>query len=228
MLGIKHVRDGTNLGPIIEVPEAFIVVARDPGAVAAAAIEAIASHAWSSASACTSATLPVMAPELPFDPIEEAARQWRQHWGDGPAPAMAAVTSIMRVQQIVMGRLNEILAPHDLTFPRYEALMLLYLSRRGSLPLGKMGVRLQVHRTAVTNLIDGLERSRYLERSPHPSDRRTTLATITKAGRQVAQTATEELNAAQFGTEPLEPRELETLVGIMRGLRAAADHFPTV
>jgi DNA-binding MarR family transcriptional regulator len=168
-----------------------------------------------------------MARELSFDPVEEAARQWREHWGDGPVSAMAAVTSIMRVQQIVMGRLNEILALHDLTFPRYEALMLLYLSRLGSLPLGKMGVRLQVHRTAVTNLIDGLERSRYLKRSPHPSDRRTTLATITESGRAVAQAATEELNAAQFGTEPLGPGELDTLVRIMRGLRAAADHFPT-
>jgi DNA-binding MarR family transcriptional regulator len=168
-----------------------------------------------------------MCAELSFDPIEEAARQWREHWGDSPSPAMAAVTSIMRVQQIVMGRLNEILAPHDLTFPRYEALMLLYLSRHGSLPLGKMGVRLQVHRTAVTNLIDGLERSRYLERSPHPSDRRTTLATITEAGRRVAQAATEELNAAQFGTEPLRAGDLDTLIRIMRGLRAAADHFPT-
>jgi DNA-binding MarR family transcriptional regulator len=168
-----------------------------------------------------------MASELSFDPIEEAARQWREHWGNGPAPAMAAVTSIMRVQQIVMSRLNEILAPHDLTFPRYEALMLLYLSRLGSLPLGKMGVRLQVHRTAVTNLIDGLERSGYLARSPHPSDRRTTLAAITGAGRRVAQAATEELNAARFGTEPLRRDELDTLVHIMRGLRAAADHFPT-
>jgi DNA-binding MarR family transcriptional regulator len=168
-----------------------------------------------------------MASGLSFDPIEEAARQWREHWGEEATPAMAAVTSIMRVQQIVMGRLNEILAPHGLTFPRYEALMLLYLSRHGSLPLGKMGVRLQVHRTAVTNLIDGLERSGYLERSPHPSDRRTTLATITAAGRRVAKRATEELNAARFGTEPLAPGDLETVVGILRELRAAADEFPT-
>jgi DNA-binding MarR family transcriptional regulator len=167
-----------------------------------------------------------VAPELGFDPIEEAARQWRKHWGRAAVPSMAAVTSIMRVQQIMMARLNEILAPHDLTFPRYEALMLLYFSRQGSLPLGKMGVRLQVHRTAVTNLVDGLERSGYLERTPHPSDRRATLATITDAGRRVAATATEELNSARFGTEPLAASELDTLVTILRGLRAAADNLP--
>ena len=52
--------------------------------------------------------------------------------------------------------------------------MLLYYSRRGSLPLGKMGDRLQVHRTSVTNIIDGLERSSFVRREPHERDRRTT------------------------------------------------------
>ena len=89
---------------------------------------------------------------------------------------MAAVTSIMRVQQILLARLNDTLKPFDLTFPRYEALMLLFYSRKGALPLGKMGDRLQVHRTSVTNIIDGLERSGFVTREPHERDRRTTLA----------------------------------------------------
>ena len=103
---------------------------------------------------------------------------------------MVATTSIMRAQQILMARLNEILDAFDLTFPRYEALMLLYLSSRGSLPLGKIGERLQVHRTSVTNLVDGLERSGYAERVPHESDRRMMLAVITGQGRAVAEEST--------------------------------------
>src|SRR3990170_477152 len=99
---------------------------------------------------------------------------------------MSAVTSIMRVQQILMARLNAVLDPLGLTFPRYEALMLLYYSRAGALPLGKMGDRLQVHRTSVTNTIDGLERLKYVERTPHEEDRRTTLARITDRGRAAA------------------------------------------
>src|SRR4051794_24147296 len=81
---------------------------------------------------------------LTFDPINEAGRQWKKHWGSSVVPPMMAVTSIMRAQQILIARLNETLEPFELTFSRYEALMLLYLSRTGSLPLGKMGVRLQV------------------------------------------------------------------------------------
>jgi hypothetical protein len=104
---------------------------------------------------------------LPFDPIEEARRQWQRHWGDAATPSMVAVTSIMRTQQILLARLNELLAPWELTFPRYEALMLLYYSRRGSLPLGKMGERLQVHRTSITNVVDGLERLGLAVREAH-------------------------------------------------------------
>jgi DNA-binding MarR family transcriptional regulator len=105
-----------------------------------------------------------------FDPIEEAGRQSRGHWGPSHVAEMMAVTSIMRVQQILLSRLNETLERFGLTFARYEALMLLYFSRAGALPLGKIGARLQVHPTSVTNLIDGLERAGDVSRSPHPTD----------------------------------------------------------
>lgn len=159
------------------------------------------------------------------DPIGEARRQWTTHWGDGPTAAMAAVTSVMRVQQILIGRLNVTLKPFELTFPRYEALMVLYLSRRGSLPLGKIGERLQVHPTSVTSLIDGLERLGYLRRTPHETDRRMTLAEITGDGRKTALEATQALNDARFGTRPMQRSELETIVRALTPLRADIDGF---
>ncbi|HET9075042.1 MAG TPA: MarR family transcriptional regulator [Solirubrobacteraceae bacterium] len=166
-----------------------------------------------------------MPQELSFDPIAEAARQWREHWGEQTVPAMTAVTSIMRAHQLMLSRLNAALDPFGLTFPRYEALMLLFYSRQGSLPLGKMGARLQVHQTSVTPLIDGLAKAGLVQRSPHPSDRRTTLATITPQGRRLAAQATEALNAMGFGTEPLGPEELESLNGILAAFRrGAGDH----
>jgi DNA-binding MarR family transcriptional regulator len=162
---------------------------------------------------------------LPFDPIAEAERQWRRRWGDDASSSMAAVTSIMRVHQLVMARLNEELKPWDLTFARYEALMLLFFSRTGSLPLGKMGVRLQVHPTSVTNLIDGLEKLGYATRAAHPSDRRTTLATITERGREVAQRSTEALNAMRFGTGEMTAADLATVTDVLRRTRGGAGDF---
>ena len=49
---------------------------------------------------------------LTFDPIDEAARQWGRRWD--AVPAMHAVTSLMRVQQLVLARLDAILQPHGL------------------------------------------------------------------------------------------------------------------
>jgi DNA-binding MarR family transcriptional regulator len=166
-----------------------------------------------------------MPDSLNFDPVAEARRNWARHWGDDPVPSMSAVTSIMRVQQILLARLNDTLKPFDLTFPRYEALMLLYYSRRGALPLGKMGDRLQVHRTSVTNIIDGLEKSGFVTREPHERDRRTTLANITDKGRETARSATEVLNELHFGTLPLGPHELDTITRTLETLRADADGF---
>src|SRR3954462_7222695 len=107
---------------------------------------------------------------LGFDPIDEAARQWGLRWK--AVDQMHAVTSLMRVQQLVLAELDELLRPHGLTFARYEALVLLTFSRAGSLPLGKMGERLQVHPTSVTSIVDRLESARLVVRRQHPEGRR--------------------------------------------------------
>jgi DNA-binding MarR family transcriptional regulator len=162
---------------------------------------------------------------LRFDPIEEAGRQWIEHFGpERPVAAMRAVTSVMRVQQIWLARLNEALAQDGLTFARYEALMLLYFSRAGALPLGKIGERLQVHPTSVTNLIDGLESGGLVERTPHPSDRRTTLAQLTGPGREAAERATERLHAIRFGTD-LPDDALISLTDTLRAVRERAGDY---
>ncbi len=162
---------------------------------------------------------------LSFDPIAEARRQWERHWGDQATPSMAAVTSIMRAQQIVMARLNELLEPFDLTFPRYEALMLLFYSRRGRLPLGKISDRLQVHRASVTNVVDKLVASGYVERVSDGEDRRAVLAVITASGRQAARRATRRLNGARFGMEPLGDGACDELFVALTPLRAGAGDY---
>ena len=165
-----------------------------------------------------------------IDLLREARRQWEDHWGEEPAPSMAAATTLMRAQQILMAHLNSVLEPFDLTFARYEALMLLFLSRDGELPMGKIGERLQVHATSVTSLIDRLERSGYVIRVPHPSDRRTTLARITPAGRDVAEKATELLNRDRFGMSALSTESHEELIELLDRIPVSYTHLtlPTI
>ncbi len=161
--------------------------------------------------------------ELPFDPIARAAEIWERTFG--PAAAMAAVTSIMRAQQLLLAELDGVLRPHGLTFARYEALVLLTFSRRGSLPLRVIGERLMVHPTSVTNTIDRLEAQGMVVRRPNPRDGRGTLAEITQAGRDVVGRATGDLMAARFGMGGYDTDELGQIFSLLRGLRLSAGDF---
>ena len=123
---------------------------------------------------------------------------------------MRAVTSIMRAHQILIAELDAMLRPFGITFSRYEALVLLVHSQRGSLPLSKIGERLQVHATSVTNVIDRLEAAGLVRREPNPRDGRGTLAVITDEGRDVADKATAQFNAARFGLSASPPDDLSS------------------
>ncbi len=138
---------------------------------------------------------------------------------------MAAATSIMRAQQVVLAAVDGALRPFGLTFARYEGLVLLLFTRTGALPLGKMGQRLMIHPTSVTNIIDRLEAQGLVNRVPHPTDGRTTMAEITNEGRLLARRATEAVNGAVFGLGALSGQDLRQLVRIIRKLRLAAGDF---
>lgn len=161
----------------------------------------------------------------PLDPIAEAARQWREHgWADA-APGMAAITSLMRAHQIALARVEAVLKPHGITFARYEVLMLLWFSSRGSLPMRVIGSRLQVHPTSVTNAVDRLEEAGLVRREPHPTDRRATLVAITDAGREIAAAATRDLNADVFTDPGLDPEQVATVTEVIGVYRRNAGDF---
>jgi DNA-binding MarR family transcriptional regulator len=162
---------------------------------------------------------------LDFDPILEARRQWDAHGWEDASAGMAAVTSIVRAQQVFLGRVEAVLRPLSLTFARYEVLMLLLFSRRGSLPLNKIGSRLQVHPTSVTNAVDRLEAQGLIRRVPHETDRRTTLAEISPAGRDVALRATKALNEEVFSQPWMGPEDLGALFEVLQRFRQAAGDF---
>src|SRR3954453_5975504 len=138
---------------------------------------------------------------LPFDPIERAAQTWEERFG--PAASMRAATSVFRVQQILLARFDESLRPHQLTFARYEVLVLLTFSRTGELPLKVIGSRLMVHPTSVTNAIERLGAAGERRRRPTPDDGRGVLAGITDEGRAVVPAATAALTALDFGLAAL-------------------------
>lgn len=170
----------------------------------------------------------LVAQPLDFDPIARASQLWCEHWpaeDESVYASMRAVTSIMRAHQILIAELDAMLRPHGITFSRYETLVLLVHSTDGALPLSKIGERLQVHATSVTNVIDRLEGAGLVRRVPNPRDGRGTLAVITDAGRDVAERATTSFNATRFGLSALPGRDLEQIFRILCGLRLDAGDF---
>ncbi|WP_030467795.1 MarR family winged helix-turn-helix transcriptional regulator [Lentzea aerocolonigenes] len=160
---------------------------------------------------------------LPFDPIARAAELWDDRVGS--STSMAAVTSVMRVQQIIQSAVDAALKPHGLTFARYEALVLLYFSRKGALPMRVMGERLQLHPTSVTNIVDRLESDGLVRRTPHPTDRRTTLVEITDAGLKRREDATAAVVEVNLGLKGLTDRQTEQLTELLAKVRRASGDF---
>jgi DNA-binding MarR family transcriptional regulator len=167
----------------------------------------------------------VAARPLPFDPIAEARRHWEAHGWATAASGMATVTSVMRVQRILLARVDDHLRPLGLTFARYEVLMLLVFSRTGQLPLGKMGDRLQVHSSSVTNSVDRLEADGLVQRVANAADGRSTLAEITAKGRHVAGQATEVLNDQVFTSLELAADEQAEMAEVLGKIRVSAGDF---
>ncbi len=160
-----------------------------------------------------------MAAPLRSDPIALGVDNWVAAGWRSSSLGMAAVTSVMRAQQLLLHRADELLRPLGLTFARFEVLMLLRFSKRGELPPGKIGQRLQVHAASVSSALNRLEADGMVVRRSNPRDGRGVLASITPAGRESADRGAALLNTELFETLPLPDDDLEMLVDVIGRLR---------
>jgi DNA-binding MarR family transcriptional regulator len=100
--------------------------------------------------------------------------------------ALLALLRTVRVHRTAVARQLESLdLDVGMTGARFTLLMTLYFSRENLLAQNEISRELNVSRTNITNLIDGLERDGLVERVPNPSDRRVSYAQLTESGRAV-------------------------------------------
>jgi DNA-binding MarR family transcriptional regulator len=138
---------------------------------------------------------------------------------------LGAASSIARAAEIVRLTTEEVMKPYGVSQTRHEILNLLFLAKNGELPMGKIGSRLFIHPTSVTSAVDGLERRGYVERVPHPVDRRATLTRITESGRELIRTTTPVVTARRFGLATLSEDQLRQLIDLLREVRLAYGDF---
>lgn len=91
--------------------------------------------------------------------------------------------------------------------------------------MSKIGERLMVHPTSVTNTVDRLVRSGLVDKRPNPNDGRGTLASITDKGREVVEAATRDLMEIDFGLGVYDSEECGEIFALLRPLRVAAGDF---
>ena len=165
-------------------------------------------------------------PALPGrDPIAEARRQWCVHGWDDAAPGMAAVTSVMRAQQLLLTQIDAVLRPFELTFARFELLRLLSFASEQRMTMLRAGHRLQVHPTSLTSLASRLKDDGLVERVINPDDRRSAILVLLPAGLELVERATTALNQEVFEQVGLEPDDITTLVEILGRFRAGRGDF---
>ncbi|MDO5501488.1 MAG: MarR family transcriptional regulator [Propionibacteriaceae bacterium] len=159
------------------------------------------------------------------DPIAEARQHWRDAgWGEA-ADGMAAVTSVMRAQQILLGRIDALLKPFGISFARFELLRLLAFARGRSVRMSRAREVLQVHPASVTSIVDRLEKDGLVSRHPDPRDGRAVLVELTAEGARVVEEATAVLNDHVFTDLGLDEADLASVFGVLETFRRRNGDF---
>lgn len=122
---------------------------------------------------------------------------------------------------------NEVLARElqvfGLSSSAFNLLTILEKQENQCLPLREIGRLMVTSRANITGLVDSLCKKGYVERVPHPSDRRIKLARLVTAGQQLLeQVSPSHVRLIGQLTAAFTPQECLTLTGLLKKLRQQA------
>jgi MarR family 2-MHQ and catechol resistance regulon transcriptional repressor len=104
----------------------------------------------------------------------------------------AALSDLLRIYQF---RDRDRICCHDVSVSQCYALEALV--RRGGMTLNGLAAHLYLDKSTASRVVDALERKGYVDRSPHPGDRRALLLLATAAGRELHQRIERDLLAEE-------------------------------
>jgi DNA-binding MarR family transcriptional regulator len=143
---------------------------------------------------------------------------------DSQGSAADALERLFELTVLLGEAMEQDLRRRNLTRPR--AALLWVLHHRGPLKQAELAQALRVTPRNVTGLLDGLQAAGLVARSPHPTDRRATLVTLTGIGAAAAKALhTDQLKLADYLFTGLSPAELGGFILTLEGLLASL-HSP--
>jgi DNA-binding MarR family transcriptional regulator len=118
----------------------------------------------------------------------------------------------------------QLVADHGLTINDYEALLHLSHAEEGRMRRVDLAERLILTASGVTRLLDGLERTGWVERASCASDRRVTYAVLTDTGRaKLREAASSHIETVRdYFESRFSEAELDQLAGLLGRLPGAA------
>lgn len=114
-----------------------------------------------------------------MDEKHELLLDHAQQQGEGARLVMALLHTASMIDRVCATQLSEF----NLSEGRLS--VLLATARDGQATPALLAEHLGVTRTAITGLVDGLERHGLVRRAPHPTDRRSMTIEVTRTGREV-------------------------------------------
>lgn len=150
--------------------------------------------------------------------MDRVAKGWEAAGIESRPEAFLAAGAIIRLNGWIRRRYDEILEPLDLTRTTFMLLMSLIMGPPDGHKMADLSEELMVRPTTVTLLVDQLADRKLVRRSPHPTDRRANLVSLTSRGRALALSGLAMIGDDGWGLGPyVNPEEL--LLDLFRVLR---------
>lgn len=154
------------------------------------------------------------------DQVDVIVEQWARERPDVDVSGMEIIGRLARLERAIRPRLEVVFGEHGLESWEFDVLATLRRTGRPfALTPGQLLDAMMITSGTMTNRIDRLERRGFVERSPHPTDKRQVLVALTGAGRKRVDAALVDHAANEAAiVDVLDTAEREQLVGLLRAL----------
>ncbi len=164
-------------------------------------------------------------PSVPFDEVDRIVGAWRRERPDLDVSPLEVLSRVTRLARHLDRARGAAFAAHALEVWEFDVLAAL---RRAGAPYelspGQLTAETLVTSGTMTNRIDRLEQRALVRRRPDPSDGRGVLVGLTEDGRELVDTALEDLLARERGLlAELDEASLASLAAALRRLVAPFD-----